>query len=102
MSVSSLGEGCAGCPVCPGAHRLRPRRDGLLPCRWDCSCWLCRCGQRGDARPAGGERVLPGPVTADFQGAAACVTDGSGGDMPQSVTERVRLGVLEVIDVVQA
>ena len=102
MSVSLVREGCAGCPVCLGAHRLRPCRGGLLPCRWDCSCWSSGRGQGGDALPAGEERVLPRPVEADLQGAAAGVADEPGRDMPQPVTEGVRLGVLKVADVVQA
>jgi hypothetical protein len=85
MSVSFDRERCLTGPVCPDAHRLRPRRGGLLLCRWD-GCWSCGCGQGGDPLPAGDEGVLPAPVAADFQGAAAGVADQPGRHVPQPVT----------------
>src|SRR5690348_3111919 len=101
MSVSFDRGRCLTGPVCPGTHRLRPRRGGLLPCRGDGCCWSCGCRQGGDTPPAGDEGVLPAPVAADFQGAAAGVADEPGRHVPQPVTQGARLGVLEVLDVVE-
>src|ERR1700722_7414542 len=102
MSVSLAGKGWVTGPACTGPHRLRPRRGGLLPCRWDDSCWSCGCGQGGDPLPAGDERVLPPPVAADPEGAAAGGTDEPARDMPQPGTQGIGLGVLQAVDIEQA
>jgi hypothetical protein len=85
--------------VCAGSDRAGVV---LLPCRWDCLCWSAGCGQCAQPLPAGEERVCPGPVPADLEDAFAGVAGEPGGDVPDSVAERVRLGVLQVIVVVEA
>ena len=52
--------------------------------------------------PAGQEGVFPGPGAADLQHAGAGVADEPGGQAEQPVAQRIRLGVLEVVAVVQA
>ena len=91
-----------GCPVCPGVHRLRPRRSGPPSCRWGSRCRSDGCGEFAEPLPAGEERVFPGPVRADLEDLLAGVADEAGGKVPDPVAERVGLGVLEVFLVVEA
>ena len=103
MSVSVWAGGARGAARCA---RVRTGSDRagvvLLPCRWGGSCWSGGCGQGAQPLPAGEERLLPGPVRADLQDALAGVADEPGGQVPEPVAERVRLGVLEVVVVVEA
>ena len=86
MSVCPWGGGCAGFPGCPGAHRLRPRRVFLLPCRWGGSCWSGGCGQGAEALPAGEEGVGPWPVGADGESSLPGVAGGQVPDPGRSVS----------------
>jgi len=52
--------------------------------------------------PAGEERFLPGLVGADGEGALPGVAGEPGGDVPDPVAERVRVGVAELPVVVAA
>jgi len=81
--------------VCPGAHRLRLRRAGLLPCRLCGFHWSGQCWQSAEALPAGEERVCPWPAGADRQDALAGVAGKPGGQVPDAVAECVRGGVAE-------
>src|SRR5271170_900601 len=90
------------CPVCPGAHRLRPRRAGLLPVRWCCWFWSGGCWQGAEPLPAGEECLLPWPAGADFQGPLAGVDGEAGGDVPDPVAERVRVGFPQFLVVAKA
>src|SRR6202035_175918 len=95
MSVSLWGGRCARCPVCPGAHRLRPRRVVLLPCRWAGACWSGWCSQDAEPLPAGQERPRSGAVGVDGEGLLAGVGGDSRGEVPDPVAEGVRVGVAE-------
>ena len=96
MSVCPRGGWCAVRPVCPGAHRLRPRRGGPPSCRWGCSCWSGGCWQGAEPLPAGEERVFPWPAGADGEGALPGVAGQAGGQVPDPVAEGVGVGVAEV------
>ena len=73
MSVWLSGLVVRWCPVCPGAHRLRPRRGGPPLVSWDGLCWSGGCWQGAEPLPAGEEGILPGPVGADLEDALAGV-----------------------------
>src|ERR1035438_7375126 len=85
--------GFAPAPTAPGV---------LLSCRRGGSCWSGGCGQCGQPLPAGQERLLPRPVRADLQDALPGVPDEAGGDVPEPVTQGIRLGVLQALAVVKA
>ena len=91
-----------------GARRARVRtgsdRAGLvlLSCRRDGSCWSGGCGQGAEPLPAGQERLLPRPVRADPEDALAGVAGEAGGDVPDPVAERVRVGFAQLVIVVAA
>src|SRR5215813_9310655 len=102
MSVWLPGLVVRWCPGCPGAHRLRPRRVVLLSCSWDGLCWSGGCWQGAKPLPAGEEGILPGPVGADLEEALAGVMREAGGDVPDPVAERVRVGFPQVRVVAEA
>ena len=65
--------------------------------------WLVRRVRAGaQPLPARQECLLPRPGPADLQHAGTGVADQPGGQRPQPVAQRARLGVLEVVAVVQA
>ena len=74
----------------------------LLSCRWGSWCWSDGCWQGAEPLPAGEERVLPGPVRADLQDSFPGVPGEPGGDVPDAVTERVRVGVPQLLLVAEA
>ena len=88
--------------MCPGAHRLRPRRDWPPSCRLVCWPWSGGCWQGAESLPAGEEGLRPGPVRADGEGPLAGVAGEPGGDVPDPVAERFRVGVAEFVVVVVA
>src|SRR6266536_2875568 len=90
------------CPMCSGSHRLRPCRGVLLSGSQGRGGWSGGCWQGAQPLPAGQEGVLPGPGAADLQHALPGVTGEPGGQVPQPVAQRVRLGVLQVVTVVEA
>jgi hypothetical protein len=76
----------------------------LLSCRWDGLCWSDGCWQGAEPLPADEEGILPGPAGADFQDALAGVMGQAGGEVPDPVnrTERIRVGVPQVLVIVAA
>jgi hypothetical protein len=82
--------GCAPAPTAPGWASFLVVGG---------SCWSGGCGQGAEPLPAGGERLLPRPVRADAQGP---LTGEAGGDVPDPVAERVRVGVAEFLVVAVA
>jgi hypothetical protein len=92
ISVCPWDGECAGFPGCPGAHRLRPRRVFLLSCRSGGSCWSGGCGQGAEPLPAGEECTGPWPVGADGEGPFPGVAGEAGGQVPDPVAERIRVG----------
>jgi hypothetical protein len=64
--------------------------------------WSGGLSQDAEPLPAGQECLLPGPGAADLQLAGAGVADQPGGQAQQPVAQRVRLGIFEVVAVVQA
>src|SRR6185312_590466 len=97
MSVSPWGRGAGAAPVCPGAHRLRPRRGGPPSVSPGSLCWSGGCWQGTEPLPAGEERLRPWPVGADGEGPLAGVAGEPCGDVPDPVTERIGVGVAEVL-----
>ena len=95
MSVSVRLVGCTEVPVCPGVHRLRPRRPCPPSALRAGSCWSGQCGQGAEALPAVQECLGPRPVGADGEGALAGVAGQPGRQMPDAVAERVRVRVAE-------
>src|SRR5580700_10012995 len=102
MSVSPLGR---------GARAARPARVStgsdraglvLLSRRRDGSCWSGWRWQGAELLPAGEERVLPWPVRADLQDSLPGVDGEAGGDVPDPVAERVRVGVPQLAVVAAA
>src|SRR6266568_3383157 len=73
-----------------------------FPGRGDGGGWSGGCGQGAQPPPAGQEGVFPGPGPADLQHPGAGVADQPGGQAQQPVAQRVRLGVLEILLVVEA
>src|SRR5262249_2562579 len=84
-------------PVCPGAHRLRPRRavSPLVSLGW--FVLVRPVGEGAEPLPAGEERRCPWPVRADLQDALTGVMDEPGGDRPDRVAEGVRVGFPQVL-----
>src|SRR5690242_5543945 len=100
MSVFPWRGWCGDRPVCPGAHRLRPRRGGPPFCRTCCPCcpcWSFRRWQSAEPSPAGEEGVFPRPGGTDGKGSLAGVAGESGGQVPDPVAERVGVGVPEFL-----
>src|SRR4051795_4567314 len=96
MSVSLWGAGWADCLVCPGRHRLRPRRGAPPFVPWGCWCWLCGCCQGGEPLPAVEEGACPGPAAADGEGALAGVEGEPGREVPDPVAESTGVCVAEL------
>ena len=103
MSVLAVGAGRA---VVPRGARVRTGSDRagvvLLSCSWGILCWSGGCWQGAQPLPAGEERVFPGPVGADLEDALAGVMGQAGGDVPDPVAERVRVGFPQVRVVAEA
>src|SRR5690242_11816708 len=100
VSVLAVARGAARCARGgTGFHSAGMRL--LSRCRggW---CWSAGRGQGAEPVPAGEEGVVPGPVRADLEDLLAGVADEPGGQVPDPVAERVRLGVPQVRLVVQA
>jgi hypothetical protein len=74
----------------------------LLPFRRGGFGWSAGCREGAQPVPARDEGVFPGPVRADLEDPLASVADEAGGDVPDPVAERVRLGVPESFLVVEA
>ena len=87
--------------MCPGWHRFRLRRGGLLSGSERRDGWSGGCGQGAQPLPARQEGVFPGLGQTELEGALRGA-DQSGGQAPEPVAQRVRLGFLEVVAVVQA
>jgi hypothetical protein len=88
--------------VCPGVHRLRLRRAMPPSASQERSGWSCGCWQGTEPLPAGEEGVLPWPVGADGEGSLPGVAGQPGGQVPDPVAERVRVGVREFLVVAVA
>ena len=74
----------------------------LLPFRRVRFCCSNGCWQGAEPLPASQECLLPWPVRADLKDALAGVVHEAGREVPDSVAERVRLGVFQVLAVVEA
>jgi len=70
------------------------RRDG--------SCGSGACWQGAEPLPASEERVLPWPVGADLEVPLPGMMGEAGGDVPDPVAESVRVGVPQVLVVVES
>jgi hypothetical protein len=69
----------------------------LLLRHWGGLCWSGGCGQGAEPLPAGEERLFRGPVRADLQDALTGVMGEPGGEVPDPVAERVRVGIPQVL-----
>src|SRR5712691_12947698 len=88
--------------MCPGRAPAPTAPGRLLSGSQGRGGWSGGFWQGAEPLPAGQEGVLPGPGPAELEDALPGVADQPGGQGPQPVAQRVRLGVLEVLLVVQA
>jgi hypothetical protein len=68
----------------------------LLSCCLDDWCWSGGCWQGAEPVPAGEGCLLPRPAGADLEDALPGVVREAGGEVPDPVAQRVRLGFFQV------